>query len=134
MTLSLTKKKEIRKFGIIAFFFFGVLCVLAVLRKKELLTLFFGFLSVVGLSLLAFPKPLKPVYEGWLKIGHFIGKTVTSIILALAYYLVITPAGLLKRLFSGRPLPLKPDKNVLSYWRDHSKLTVNYKERFEKRY
>ncbi len=134
MTLSLTKKKEIRKFGIIAIFFFGVLCGLAVLRKKEWLIWFFGFLSLVGLSLLAFPEPLKPVYEGWLKIGHFIGKIVTSIILALAYYLVITPAGLLKRLFGGAPLPLKPDKNVLSYWRDRSKPMVDYKERFEKRY
>ena len=64
--------------------------------EERIINFVFGFLSVVGLSLLAFPKPLKPVYEGWLKIGHFIGKTVTSIILALAYYLVITPAGLLK--------------------------------------
>jgi hypothetical protein len=45
-----------------------------------------------------------------------IGRVITTIILTLSYYLVITPAALIKRVFGGRPLPLKPDKNVFSYW------------------
>jgi hypothetical protein len=43
-----------------------------------------------------------------------IGRVITTIILTLSYYLVITPAALIKRVFGGRPLPLKPDKNVFS--------------------
>ena len=62
------------------------------------------------------PVPLKPVYKTWLKITHFIGRVITTIMLTLLYYLVITPAALIKRIFGGRPLPLKPDKNVFSYW------------------
>lgn len=130
----MTKKKEIRRFGTIAFLFFGVLCGLAVLRKKEVLPWFFGCLSIAGLSLLVFSVQLRRVYEGWVKTGHFIGKVATSIMLGLAYYLVITPAGLLKKIFSGSPLPLRPDRNVQSYWRDRAKLEVSDRERFEKRY
>lgn len=134
MTSFLTKKKEIRRFGTIAFLVFGALCGVAILRKKTVSPWFFGSLSMVGLSLLLFPVQMQPVYRAWLKTGHFIGKVATSIMLGLAYYLVITPAGLLKRILSGSPLPLRPDRNVQSYWRDRDKQTVNDKERFEKRY
>jgi hypothetical protein len=41
---------------------------------------------------------------------------MTIMMLTLAYYFIITPAALLKRVFGGRPLPLKPDKNISSYW------------------
>ena len=58
---------------------------------------------------------------------------ITTLILALAYYLVITPAALIKMLFGGRPLPIKPDKKALSYWVDRTE-PVQPKERFIKRY
>ena len=47
--------------------------------------------------------------------------------------LLITPVALIKRIFSGRPLPVKPDRDALSYWvaRDEP---VQPKERFLKRY
>ena len=130
----MTKKKEIRRFGTIAFLVFGALCGVVILRKKTAPPWFFGGLSMVGLLLLLFPLQLKSVYGAWLRAGHFIGKVATSIMLGLAYYLVITPAGLLKRILSGSPLPFSPDRNVQSYWRDRDKHEVNDKERFEKRY
>jgi hypothetical protein len=37
-------------------------------------------------------------------------------VLILAYYAVITPATLLKIILGGQPLPIKPDKKVLSYY------------------
>lgn len=124
---------EIRKFGAIAFPFFGLLCSLAVWREKILLAFFFGSLSLLGLGFLTIPKPLKPVYEKWLAIAHFIGKTITTTMLALAYYLVITPAALMKKIFGGSPLPLKPDKDASSYWVSRSE-PAQPKERFLKRY
>ena len=41
-------------------------------------------------------------------------------ILTLAYFLVITPSALIKLLFGGRPLPVKPDKKASSYWVDRT--------------
>jgi len=79
------------------------------------------------------PAPLKPVYETWLKIAHFIGRVITTIMLTFLYYLLITPAALIKRVFGGRPLPLKPDKNVFSYWVPREE-PAQPRERFLKRF
>ena len=133
MSLNSTDIKSIRQFGAIAFVFFGCLCALGIWTKKPIPTYLFGTLSLLGLGFILLPLPLKPVYDTWLKIAHFIGRVITTLILTLAYYLVITPAALIKRVFGGRPLPLKPDKNVSSYWVPREEPTQP-KERFLKRY
>lgn len=133
MNSNSTDNREIRKFGVVALLFFGALSGLGFWTNKSLPAYLFGFLSILGLGFILLPSLLRPVYTTWLKIAHFIGRIVTVLILTLAYYLVITPSALIKRLFGGRPLPVKPDKNVTSYWvaRDEP---VQPKERFIKRY
>lgn len=133
MTSFSTEKKEIRKFGAVAFIFFGLLFSLAVWREKVLMACFFGALFLLGFGFLILPGPLKPAYERWIKITHFIGKTITAIMLVFAYYLVITPAAFLKKVFGGAPISLKPDKNAKSYWVRRSE-PLQTKERFFKRF
>ena len=133
MISSSTNKKEIRKFGCIALIFFGVLSAIGFWRGKVVISYFFSFLSLIGFSFLLLPVFMNPVYQAWLRIGHFIGKVITILILTLAYYLVITPTALLKRIFGGRPIPILPDKNTKSYWVTRSE-PAQPKERFFKRY
>ena len=131
--LNSTETREIRKFGLIALVFFGCLCTLGILLKKPLPTYLFGFLSVAGLGFIFFPSYLRPLYSVWLKISQALGRVVTALILTLAYYLVITPSALIKRLFGGRPLPVKPDIQASSYWVARPE-PAQPKERFLKRY
>lgn len=133
MNWNLTDTRGIRKFGCIAFVFFGCLCVLGLWSKKTFCVYIFGFLSIIGLGFILIPSHLRPVYVAWLTISHFVGRVITTIVLTMAYYLVITPTALIKRLFSGPSLPLKPDKNASTYWvtRDEPSQA---KERFLKRY
>jgi hypothetical protein len=131
--LNSTDIRDIRKFGIIALIFFGILCTLGLWFKKPIPTYLFGFLSIMGLGFILNPLRLRPLYSGWMKIAHLMGRIVTTLILTLAYYLVITPSALIKRVFGGRPLPLKPDKSVSSYWVARTE-PVQPKERFLKRY
>lgn len=126
-------EKETRKFGVTAFIFFSCLCAISIWREKEILIYFFGTLAFLGFALLLLPGPLAPLHSAWLKFAHFIGKTVTTILMSIAYYLVITPTALLKRIFGGKPLPLKPDKNISSYWVDRTE-PAQPKERFLKRF
>ena len=133
MNSNLTDIREVRKFGFIALIFFGCLCVLGLWMKKPLPTYLFGFLSILGLGFILIPAQLKPVHAAWLKVAHLLGRIITTLILALAYYLVITPSAFLKRLFGGRPLPVKPDKEASSYWVDRTE-HAQPKERFLKRY
>ncbi len=133
MNSNSTEKKQIRIFGLIAFIFFGILCGLGFWKEKFLPTYLFGFLSVLGLGFITMPVTLKPVYKAWLRFAHFINRVITNLILILIYYLVITPSGLIKRLFSGKPLPVKPDKNISSYWVTRTE-PAQPRERFLKRY
>jgi len=128
-----TERRKIRKFGIIAFLFFGCLCALGLRTGKVVPICLFGSLSITGLGFILFPGPLRPVYAGWLTIARFIGKVITIAVLTLAYYLVITPSAMLKRIFGGAPVPVKPDRDADSYWvaRDEK---AQPKERFLKRY
>ncbi len=133
MISSSTDTRQIRKVGLIALLFFGILCALGGWRQKILVTYFFGTLSVIGLGLFLLPAPLRPIYDGWLKVAHLIGRMITTIILTLAYYLVITPSAWIKRVFGGRPLPVRPDKDVSSYWVVRAE-PAQPKGRFIKRY
>jgi hypothetical protein len=133
MTVDSAEPREIRKFGLVAFFFFGCLCATGIWRDKIIITYFFGAMSVLGMGLILFPAPLKPLYAAWLKIAHIIGRIVTIVVLSLAYYLVIAPSALIKRLLGGRPLPIKPDKEASSYWVNRNE-SAQPKERFLKRY
>jgi len=116
VNLNSTDTKTIRKFGLVALVFFGCLSALGLWKEK--------------------PLPfylLRPVYVGWLKTAHFLGRVVTTLILTLDYYLVITPSALIKRLFGGAPLPVKPDKESSSYWVTRAE-PAQPKERYIKRY
>jgi hypothetical protein len=85
------------------------------------------------LGFIILPNALKAVYLAWLKVAHFIGRVITTVILALAYYLSIAPTALIKRMFGGTPLPTAPDRNAATYWVTRNE-PAQPKERFFKRY
>ena len=133
MNSNLIEKKQIRKFGLIAFIFFAILCALGIWAQKHLTIYLFGFLSILGIGFMVAPVQLLPVYKAWLKIGRFLGRAMNTLILVLIYYLVITPAALIKRVIGGKPLPLKPDAEASSYWVSKPE-PAQPRERFLKRY
>lgn len=77
------------------------------------------FFAVAGLFLalaLVAPSVLAPLNKLWAKLGLLLGKIVAPIVMGLLLYLVVTPVGLLLRLFGGDPLRLKFDSKADSYW------------------
>jgi hypothetical protein len=117
----------------VVFVFFGGLCALGVWRQKPVPTYLFGFLWCLGGCFLAFPYRSRHLYAGWLKCAHFLGRAVNVLMLTFAYFLVITPAAWLKRLFGGRPLPVRPDPEAFTYWVEREE-GVQPRERFLKRF
>ena len=71
-----------------------------------------GGLSLAGLLI---PTYLGPVERGWMKAAHLISKVTTPIVMGVMYLLVLTPVGLLRRLFGGNPMVHAPAQG--SYWR-----------------
>ena len=116
MPLNSTETGQIRRFGLIALCFFGTLCGVGSWTDKTVPTYLFGTLALLGIGFVLMPGPMRPVHDTWLKIAHGIGRLVTAVMLALCYYVVMTPSAWIKRLAGGRPLPFKPDREAASYW------------------
>jgi len=64
------------------------------------------------------------------KVMHVIGDAVTWFLLVLAFYIVITPIGLLMRIMGKDPLDKIIDKKIESYWTNKEKRNVNYEKQF----
>ena len=75
-------------------------------------------LSIVAALLLAAaaaPSLLRPVYRGWMRLGEALAWVNTRILLTLIFFLVVTPIGLLMRLFGRSPIATTRSD---SYWTD----------------
>jgi Saxitoxin biosynthesis operon protein SxtJ len=71
-----------------------------------------GFLAVAFVA----PTLLAPFNRLWLRFGLFLHKIVSPLVLGVMFFLVITPMGVLMRLFGKDPLRLKLDRASESYW------------------
>ena len=71
-----------------------------------------GTLLVLGGLVL--PDRLGPVQAAWMGLAEALSKITTPIFMGVIYFVVLTPAGLLVRLFGRNPLVRKRDGS--SFW------------------
>lgn len=91
----------------------------------------FLLISIVFLCVSLLSKKLTSNISGlWLGFSHYIGAVNSKIILALIFYIFLTPIALLFRIFTKNPLLLKMDKSIESYYNIRN-YTPNKKD-FEK--
>ena len=57
---------------------------------------------------LVLPDSLKPVYYGWMVIGVTLGWVNSRLILAIMFYFIITPIGLIMQILGKNPLKTQP--------------------------
>lgn len=69
-----------------------------------------------GLISLCAPKLLKPLNFLWFKFGMLLGHIIAPLVMMLIFFLVVTPTGLLMRVFGKDPLRLKRFPANTSYW------------------
>ena len=72
---------------------------------------------------------LLPVNKIWFKIGIFLGKIISPIVMGIIFFLVITPIGLILRIFRKDVLKLKFSSDK-SYWIDKDSLKSTMKNQF----
>ena len=69
----------------------------------------------------------------WMKLAHALAWFNTRVILVLIFYSLITPIGLIMRLFGLDSLDKKIEKDNKSYWKEKSKREsnqLNYERQF----
>ena len=104
-----------RSFGIVFFVAF-LLIALYPLTYSEGIIVWSVIISFIFLVLgLLNSKILTPLNKLWFKFGIFLGEIISPLIMGIIFFLVVTPIGILMRIFGKDVLNLKYNKNQ-TYW------------------
>ena len=124
------KQNNNRGFGILFFIVFFIISLWPLLKGGDLkewsliLALIFLILGILNSSVLS---PLKRL---WIKFGELLGKIISPIVLAIVFFIIITPIGLLMKIFGKDLLNLKYKKEYNSYWIKRTKDLGSMKNQF----
>tara|TARA_B100001175_G_C19213214_1_gene496902 strand:+ start:135 stop:548 length:414 start_codon:yes stop_codon:yes gene_type:complete len=128
-----TGKKNLRNFGVIIGIILLIVAGFLFYREKESFQTFLYIAGVfIGLALIL-PSMLKPIYIVWMTFAVILGWFMTRVILSLLFYVIITPIGLVLRIFGKDFLELKKQAVQGSYWnqRDSNlEKNQNYEKQF----
>lgn len=110
--------RMLRQFAGIFLLVFGALSLVeAAIRHRPQLSLLYGTLALtVGIAGLLKPRLVRAIYVGWSVVAFPIGWLVSTTMLALLFYGLFTPIGLIFRAF-GRDILSRRRRNVDTYWR-----------------
>jgi hypothetical protein len=110
--------RKLREFGLLVGGAFTALAVLTLWRQKPQAVVI--PLAVLGLGLmlagLAVPRRLARVYQLWMAFALALSKVTTPIFMGVIYFGVLTPMGILMRLFGRNALVRSSDTG----WRARS--------------
>ena len=74
-------------------------------------------------------KLLTPLNKIWFKFGVFLGEKLSPIIIGIIFFTVVTPTGLLMKIFKKDPLRLKKTKDK-TYWIEKEDVKSSMKNQF----
>jgi hypothetical protein len=111
-----TTDRDLRKFGLMVGGVFVVLGLFFLWRQKPIYSYFLWPGAVLMLLGAVLPRALKWVYLAWMSMAFVLGFVMAHVILTLFFFLVITPMGLVARLFGQDFLSLRLDRAASSYW------------------
>ncbi len=109
-----------RSFGLVFSAFFLVVSLLPLLSGHGLRLWAVVASLICGIVALAFPVILAPFNRMWTKFGMLLHNIASPIALAILFYGVVTPTGLVMRLLGKDPLRLRIDRSAASYWIERS--------------
>jgi hypothetical protein len=105
-----------KSFGIVFSIVFLIIALYPLNDAKELnlwaliISTIFLLLAFVSPKILSFPNKL------WFRFGLLLGSIVAPLIMAIVYFVVILPIGLIMRLLGKDLLKNQLDKDAHSYW------------------
>jgi hypothetical protein len=116
-------KPALKKFGITIGIVLFVIAGLLFYNNNSVY-IYWGIASLILMvSGLVFPILLKPLNFIWMSFAVVLGYFMNRLILGILFYIVMTPIGLLAKLFGKDFLDRKIEKEKSSYW--------NYREQKE---
>jgi len=127
------EKREWRKFGIALGIILAIIATILLIKDKSTYLYFYGGGLFAVLAALVMPIIVKPVFILFLYIGHGLGFVMTRLILGILFYLVITPIGVIARLFGKQFLSVRFSRGGTGYWIETDGMD-DEKERYENQF
>ena len=127
ISINLKNKNNIT-FGILFFILFLVIGIYP-LKSNGVIKVWSIFLSLVFL-IITFIKPNLFTFLNklWIKFGILLGKIISPIIMGLVFFFVVTPLGILVKIFKKDVMGLKGEKS--SYWINRKNKLQSMKRQF----
>tara|TARA_A100001015_G_scaffold139406_1_gene154571 strand:+ start:905 stop:1285 length:381 start_codon:yes stop_codon:yes gene_type:complete len=119
-----------RSFG---FLFFVVFLIIGLwpLKNGGDINSYFLIASTIFLILgLINSKILSPLNKLWIKFGEILGAVIAPIVMAIVYFIFLTPVSLIVRVFGKDLLGLKFFKKKKSYWIKRKKNLNSMRKQF----
>ncbi len=109
-------KKELKKFGITIGGALLIISVFLFIYEKPSAPYFMG--SGLAFQIIAqiFPILFLPIQKIWMAFSVVMGFVMTRVILALLFYIIITPISFISKIFGKDFLSLRIEKDKKSYW------------------
>ena len=89
-----------------------------------------NWLTVAAMTVLVlvmtWPSLFKPLARIWFGFSHILGGVVSKVLLTLVFFIVVTPIGLIRKVFGADPMKLsiwKKSSNSVLVDRNHSYTT-----------
>ena len=118
-----------RSFGLLFFFVFIIIGLWPIINSESIriwsviISLIFFILGIFN------AKILTPLNKVWMSFGKLLGNFVSPIVMGVIFFGVVTPTGLILKLFSKDILNLKKNKND-TYWLKKDNSNNNMKNQF----
>ena len=110
-------KNQNRSFGLLFFVVFLAFALWPLTKKGEI-NIYLISIALIFLVLgLLNSKILSPLNKAWIKFGEILGRVIAPIVMAIVYFLILTPISLLVRLFGKDLIGMKFSNDIKkSYW------------------
>ena len=118
-----------RSFGIVFFIVFLIIGLYPLIKDGDLrwwsliISVIFLFLGLINSNVLT------PLNKIWFKFGILLGKIISPIVMGIVFFLVVTPTGLVMRIFRKDILKLKKNTSD-SYWINKDDTNSSMKNQF----
>ena len=118
-----------RSFGILFAFVFLLVALWPILNQNEIRI--WSLIIAIVFLILGFlnSKLLTPLNKIWFRFGIFLGNFISPIIMGIIFFFVVTPTGLIMRLFNRDLINLKKS-NKKSYWIEKKDIKSSMKNQF----
>tara|TARA_A100000164_G_scaffold335916_1_gene328323 strand:- start:129 stop:518 length:390 start_codon:yes stop_codon:yes gene_type:complete len=118
-----------KSFGIVFFLVFLLISLYPLINDGNLRIWSF-VISIIFLILgILNSKILSPLNKIWFKFGLLLGKIISPVVMGIIFFIVVTPTGLILRLFQKDVLNLKYNNNN-TYWIEKSGPKSKMKNQF----